>query len=263
VVALIKRNRFVMTGLLVIASCTNKPKIQPVNEINEPVFFRANHLAVEATLGRQVINSDIDSTYKSSLLFEPNLLFDVNVSEWSSYTVWPLLWNFLLTGDQYSDSASLRIRKFNIAAHLGLNGLGYSQREDIYFSGGLGVRTKILLSQKMFIRTDVFFQLNDIREISRGIGTNALNFGLQINQTNSILFSHSISIYRIEDGAYYLKNGIAYFNEDINNEFRIGHKMYLGKNHVLGPEIGYGFINSKAGKDDYYLIGFKYRYVSN
>jgi hypothetical protein len=39
---------------------------------------------------------------------EPVFLLDRKVGAWASYSLWPLFWNFLLTGEQYADSSNLK-----------------------------------------------------------------------------------------------------------------------------------------------------------
>ncbi|MDB5103169.1 MAG: hypothetical protein JWP91_858 [Fibrobacteres bacterium] len=252
--------RIYLISLLAIG-CTNMPRVNPTNEINQPVFFSGHYMSAGATFGVQSVNNELDSTYQIGPLIEPLLAISGNVNSWASYLFWPLFWNFLLTGEQYSTIGVLKTGKVNLAVFGGMNSIAYSQRDEWEFGVGTGIRAKILFSNTIYSEITTALQLSDFRRLERGYLSTHLTNGFQFSPKNSVALDWTSTLYKIEERRYFGAHGLAFYNQDVNNEIRARLTTYFTANHVLGPEIGYGFLNLRGGRDDYYLIGVTYRYV--
>jgi hypothetical protein len=252
--------RVVAMAFLVVG-CSNKPRVNPINEINDPVFFNDHYLSIGATVGVQGSNNEIDSIYHFGPMIEPWIAISGNVNSWASYQVWPLFWNFLLTGEQYSMGGALKTGKLHLAVFGGLNSIGYSQGDGWRFGAGTGIRAKILFSPIVFSEVTTALQLSDFRSTERGALSAELVSGIQFSPKNSLSLQLASTLYQTEDRRYFGSHGLAFYDNDVDSEIRIRFRTYITPNHVLGPEMGYGLLNLRGGQDDYYLAGITYRYV--
>lgn len=247
-------------GAALLAGCSSRPPMRPTNEINEPVFYRFDYLSGEALAGGE-FTQDPAGDFEPGVLFQPRVTFEKNVSPWAGFSLWPAYWNFLLTGDQYDAGGNPAIGKLNLTAHGGLNGLGYSSRDGLVLSGGLGLRGKYLLNEQLFLRANLLAELTDLAAPGNNLASLETGLGLQATAVHSLLLTHSLTVHKADPGRYHHRHGLKHFDGDLNNEVRLGHKAYLTPSHVVGPEIGYGFRNHEIGSAGYFLVGLKYRYV--
>lgn len=235
--------------------------MRPVNEINEPVFYRLDYLASEVLAGADFARDSSAGPRQRRLLFEPRVAFEKNLSPAVSLGLWPLYLNVLLTGDQYDAGGNPETGKLNVAAFGGLNGVGYSSRDGWALSAALGLRGKYLLDDRVFLRGNLLAELADLAAPGKFLGILEAGLGYQATPMHSLLVSHTLSYHKAGPGRYYLRHGLRHFDGDLGNEIRLGHKAYLTPSHVVGPEVGYGFRNHGVGGAGYFLVGIKYRYV--
>lgn len=257
--AWVERFWWILPGILI--GCSSRPPMRPVNEIKEPVFHRLDYLAAGILVGGEFTRDSSDDAHEPGLLSVPRMTFVKNVSPWASFSLWPLYWNLLLTGDQYGGGGNLEAGRLHMAAHGGLNALGYGSRDGWFLGAALGLRGKYLLDDRLFLRADLLAEFADLAAPGKFRGSLVSGLGCQVSPMHSVLVSHTLTVHNADQGRYFLRHGLRHFDGDLGNEIRLGHKAYLTPSHIVGPEIGYGFRNGAIGSEGYFLVGLKYRYV--
>lgn len=235
--------------------------MRPVNEINQPVFYRLDYVAAEALAGAAFSRDSEEAPREPGLWFEPRVTFEKNINPRAGFSFWPLYWNFLLTGDQYDAGGNPETGKLNLAAHGGLNGIGYSSRDGWLLGAALGLRGKYLHDDRFFLRGGLLAEVADLAAPGKSLLSLESGLGCQVTPVHSLLVSHALILHKADSGRYHFRHGLRFFDGDLGNEFRLGHKAYLTPSHIVGPEIGYGFRNGEMGGAGYFLVGLKYRYV--
>jgi hypothetical protein len=235
--------------------------MRPVNEIHEPVFYPLDYVAAEALAGGEFSRDSAAGAREPAFLFEPRVAFEKNVNPWAGFSFWPLYWNFLLTGDPNDAGGNPEEGKLNLAAHGGLDGIGYSTRDGWFLSAAVGLRGKYLLDEKTFLKGDLQAGIADLAAPEKFQGSLESGLGYQATPIHSLLATYALILHKADAGRYFLRHGVRHFDGDLGNELRLGHKAYLTPSHIVGAEIGYGFRNGDVGGAGYFLVGLKYRYV--
>ena len=228
--------------------------------MNEPVFFGGDHLTIGAGLGSVWADRDFGKKYEPSLYVSPAFFYEVNVTSWASYTVWPLYWKFLLTGNQYADSSSLRIGKINVAVSGGVSGIAYNQKDGLTTSFALGAELKYLFNQCLFNETSIQYDMYNTKKPAYALSNLSTSLGVQIDRSNSLTLAYDLVYYRIPENEFSNKYGLLFGDTEGGSELMISHSLYLTPKHRLGPEIGFGYRNLDFTGKNYFKAGFHYRY---
>lgn len=232
--------------------------------MHEPVFHKTPFASVGAGLGKswsKYALGDEPGFRLDGIYFDPIVMLEAPVSDWASYSLLPVLWNFLLTGEQYADSTSLKVGKANVAAHAGISGFSFSSREGWRFNGLLAVNGKILVSRNVFLTGSLgmdFYDLKMPRSTVNGLGLGA---GVQVTERNSIHLGYDIRHFNIPWNSESNYLGIRFREDDTRTEWTIRHAFYAGRNHVFGPELAFAYRNTDVEGNRAVKAGFRYRYA--
>jgi hypothetical protein len=261
-----------LTSLLLLFGCASKPKFISKNEANDPLFYPKNHATIGTSIGSvwadkavfyNFFGPPIKEGYKADLYFNPTFSYDVNISKWASYQVWPLYWKFLLTGEQFEDSLHLKVNKVHVVIEGGPNGIAYSARDGLTTSIALAGRLKYLFNKNLFSETILHYSMYNTKEPKYSIVTLFSEIGSQISAHNSISLSYSSAYYNIPRFTGNSVYGIVFEKDESLNEVMLKHSFYLFKKNIFGPEVSFGFKNYALEKDNYFKVGVHYSYVFN
>ena len=245
------------------AGCSSTPRVRPINSINEPVFHAGNYASMGLAMGKGLSNgADYSWMRDRSFIYSrKTLAWNYNSTKWASFSVIPIYWSFLLTGEQYADSLHLIPRKLHATLHGGVNGFSYSQRSEWAFPADLGLGAKYLFNQRSYLTADAAYNLFHILDSRQDYVLLRLACGYQATSANALELSYQYAYFRMGDHSSSTKNLVVHRNGDSNTELFLNHYYSIGGRHVLGPEIGWGSKNLRIGSDTYYMAGLTYRYV--
>jgi hypothetical protein len=170
--------------------------MRPVNEIHEPVFYPLDYVAAEALAGGEFSRDSAAGPREPAFLFEPRVAFEKNVNPWAGFSFWPLYWNFLLTGDPNDAGGNPEEGKLNLAAHGGLDGIGYSTRDGWFLSAAVGLRGKYLLDEKTFLKGDLQAGIADLAAPEKFQGSLESGLGYQATPIHSLLATYALILHK-------------------------------------------------------------------
>lgn len=244
--------------MLHLAGCSSRPKLLPRNEINEPVFHTTHFSGLGIALGPTWVREPGSDGYRNGVYAEPGYYYERNVNRWASFVLWPGFWNLLLSGEQYADSGSLKVRKLHLSVHGGVSGLSYSQRDGWQATGLAQLTGKFLIDRSWFIQSVAGRQSYDLSDIAYGIDFFTADLGWQVSAGNSLHFAYGLSHYDIPDASVGNVGGIEYHDGDIQTRMALRHSFYAGPKHVFGPEAHVSYRNS--GFIDGHALGIVVHY---
>jgi hypothetical protein len=254
--------KYGMTAVL-LAGCAPGPVLMPKNEINEPLFHTTVFTALEAGLGPVLSRVPYSGKYQPGVYFTPGVTFDRPVSAWAGYSLLPVFWNLLLTGEQYADASTLRTGKPAIALHGGINGLAYSQRSGWQTSAALSLDMKMVWNRLLFTDMDMGTGFPDLGAWENSMHHWAVGMGAQFTERNSLKLSYKYTLFLVEPGAEYRDREILFSDRDDQSGWFLRHSFYAGRRHVLGPEAGFLFKNADFRTEHALWYGFHYAYRFN
>jgi hypothetical protein len=242
--------------------CSSTPRIRPINSINEPVFHAAGYATVGAGMGNSwtVVDESKESS-QPSLFVDPIIGWECNANTWASYSIIPVHWVFLLTGEQYADTLRLLPRKLHASIHAGINGFYYSQRDGWTFPADIGIGAKYLINPAHYLESDAGFDFFHFSEWSRNLSHFQIAYGYQATPRNALEISYRQTYFMLNENDGVSSKLLEYLNDDSNTELFLNHYYSFKGRHIVGPEIGWGTKNLQFGTDYYFLAGLTYRYV--
>jgi hypothetical protein len=252
-----------------LVACTNRPRLKPVNQINEPVF----HVKPYATLGiggGQIYKQGGVSGFyygmptperSEAVYVEPVVNWFFPVTKWAGFYLIPTYWNFLLTGDQYRDAELnfLQTRKLHVAVNGGLSGLSYSGRGGWTTQFGSAVLAKYLFDNRIFSEAD--YQATVYNKFTAIIQNWNVGLGYQWHPKVSVFANYGGTFFRLQENTYTSQNPFDYFDRDIRSEFTLTTPWYLNSKHILTPEFAYGMRNGGGSDGTLFKMGAHYRFV--
>jgi hypothetical protein len=249
-----------------LMACANGKRLQPPNQINEPVFYSRPYAALGLGLGEQLnFQRDFTQRYatpKKQLLVEPVLTWFYPLNAWAGFYLLPTYWTFLLTGEQYDTTAgfeSLRTGKLHLALSGGLSGLAYSGRE------GWEAQFQVLLQGKYRFSERVFSQADYSRLIFGNFetaldGWNA-GLGYQWLPALSVFVNYQGAVLTLSEYQVATLNGMEFQDNDLLSVVSVTTPWYVTPKHVVTPEIAYGHRNSSGREGSLIRAGLQYRFV--
>lgn len=253
---------------MLLAGCTSAPNLLPNNEINEPLFHKTHYLSLGAGQGRTWTRFDERLTWfgepisgNDGIYVDPRLMHEAKTSEWSSFTLTPAFWNFLLTGEQFSEAGSLITRKLALTLHGGVSGFFYSQADGLYFTGLLALQGKFLLSETVFLHSIMEVETPDLRKMGTTINSFSLGVGKQITERNSLRLDYGILHFNIPRYSSANHLGLLFEDNDSQTHWTLRHSFYAGRKHVFGPEATYLYKNLGVTRNRAIKLGLHYRFV--
>lgn len=246
---------------LLVAGCASSPKLLPKNEINKPVFHQTDFIALGAASGPSWARREGSGTFRDSIYFIPNFNYEIKVNDWASYTLLPVLWNLRMTGEQYSDSAHLKLRKLHVAFHGGISGLAFSSRDGWVSSGLIALESKYLIDRKWFLGALLLGEMDDLGDWGRRTNRLSIGIGAQVSDRNSLKMAYSLSRFELPRYRAFNIGGYYHFDGDTRTELDLRHTYYAWRKHVLGSEIGFDYRNYSVSKTGQFSIGVHYAYM--
>jgi hypothetical protein len=257
-----------LPAAFLFACAPGAPKIIPQNEINEPVFHKTPYGGLGASQGK--VWSSFDERRLLSghavrdmegIYFSPRFYLDYNVNAWAGYTLLPVFWNFLLTGEQYSDSTHLALRKLNVALHAGVSGLAYSQASGWVMSGLVDFEGKYLVDGRTFLQSGIGREIYDLDDITHAINRFSAGIGEQVSERNSVILAYDIFYYDIPKRSGTNYQGIGFAAKDTRTEVTLRHTWFAGHRNSVGPEIAYFYKNLDFIRNHGVKLGLHYDYI--
>ena len=248
--------------LSLFPGCSSAPHLRPPNEINRPVFYSGRYTDFGLTAGMLDVElEDRETRPWSEVYASPRWNHFVPVNDWSGYNVIPTLWSFLITGSQFSDSLHLQSGKLHLAAHAGLSGFYYSQRDGWRFPFTAMVSGKYLFSDRLFSDGDFGFQFDDLDFAGGRALQSLLRFGWQWNGSASLSLGYGNTKYFPDPNHYFASYSIPFREGDERNEFLFRLDGYVHRRHVFSPEFGIGYRNLEFGGTRYLKAGLGYYFM--
>lgn len=243
-----------------LAGCASAPMTLSRNEINEPVFHETHYATLGVSAGPVAGLSRDSGGYRRDFYFLPRFLYEYNVSPWASFTLWPVFWNFLLTGNQFAENSDLRIGKPLIALHGGISGFAYSQREGFLFPGLAVLSGKYRFNESWFADCTGEIQLRDARSAANSTYGFSMGLGDQVGAKNSLNLGYAIEYFRSEPGLTYSDHHLEFRDGNAQTKLSLSHSYYPSPHHVLGPELIFSFKDSDFRNENYVALGLHYDY---
>lgn len=261
----VKKEYFV---LLIFFGCSSAPKILPKNEINEPIFHKTNFAALGTSLGkswswfdpRWNFLSNQRYTHQDDIYVNPAIEYDRNENAWATYTLLPVFWNLLWTGEQYADSSNLKIKKLDLAFHGGISGLSYSQASGWVTSGLLAISGKYLFNNHLFATSILGVDAGDLDRIENTVDEAELQFGWQTTERNSISLDYHIWHFNYPRFDMIQDQGIYYRDADSRSQWMLRDLFYFKRKNVFGPEAMFIYKNYDVLRNHCIELGFHYEY---
>lgn len=244
-----------------MAGCATAPKLLPRNEINDPVFHKTDFIALGAVGGNSWTRREGGDAFRDDIYLVPDLAFETHVNSWASYGLLPVFWNLLLTGEQYSDGAHLKIRKLNIAFHGGITGVAYSSRSGWETGALLALDGKYLITRNWFLGAELKAEWEDLAEWDSRIDRISIGVGAQVTERNSLKLTYALNRFDLPWDEAYNYRGIFHLDGDTRTKVELRHTYYAWRNHVLGPELGFAYRNTSVSKTLQIAVGAHYAYM--
>lgn len=244
-----------------VVGCASVPKTLPKNEINEPVFHQTDFNSLGVAVGPTWTQREGGDTYRKGIYVLPNFIFNYKVSDWASYSLLPVFWNFRLSGEQYSDSAHLKVRKLHIALHGGISGIGYSSRDGWVSSGLVSLEGKYLINRNWFVGTTLKSGWDDLEAWDTRVDRLTLGAGTQISDRNSLKLSYSLNRFELPRNTAYNYGEIYHLDGDTRTEVGLRHTYYAWRKHVLGSDLGFAYRNYSPSKTMQLSAGVHYAFM--
>lgn len=243
-----------------LAGCSSGPVLMPKNEINEPIFHTTDFTSLQAGLGAYRSRVPDSSRYRPGMYFAPGLTFDRPVSDWASYSLLPVFWNLLLTGEQYDDESTLRIGKPAIALHGGITGLAFSSRSGWQTSAAFAMNMKMVWSRLLFSDMESGARIPDLANVENSMVYWAIGTGAQVSERNSLKLAYNYTLFLLEPYRAFRIHEIDYAHRDDQSGWSLRHSFYAGRRHVLGTEAGFMFKNADFRTEHALWYGIHYAY---
>ena len=246
--------------IALLTGCSSGLVLMPKNEINEPIFHTTDFTSLQARVGAVRSRVPDSSRYRPGIYFAPGLTFDRPVSDWASYSLLPVFWNLLLTGEQYSDESTLRIGQPAIALHGGIEGIAYSSRAGWQTSAALSLDMKMVWNRLLFSDMELRAEIPDLATVENSLYHWSIGTGGQISERNSLKLEYKYTLFLLEPYAAYRHYEIAFRHRDDGSGWSLRHSYYAGRRHVLGTEAGFLFKNDDFRTEHAFWYGIHYAY---
>ena len=246
--------------MALLTGCGSGPVLMPKNEINEPIFHTTDFTGLQAGTGAIRSRVPDSSRYRPAIYFAPALVFDRPVSAWASYSLLPVYWNLLLTGEQYADGSTLRTGKPALALHGGVSGISYSQRSGWQTTAALSLDMKMVWNRFLFTDMGLGALVPDVATVENSMYHWAVGMGGQISERNSLKLEYGYTLFLLEPFTAYRDHEILFGHRDDRSNWSLRHSFYAGRRHVMGPEGGFLFKNSDFRTEHAWWYGIHYAY---
>lgn len=262
-----------------LAACSTAPKILPRNELNEPVMHQTHYTAIGFGAMPELLHTDLQYSdpqagyYQESGSFGfefhalPRLAYERSVAPWASFSILPVYWNLLLTGDQYAASASLKTGKLHAAFHGGPTGIHHVEGEGWRLTGEVELSGKYLASQRWYYAPTAGVAWSNHTEIGEQQRYAQVVAGWQLREEHSFSFGGRFTAFAAPSGEISLSRA-RLGTEELNVEdgdywtsLWVGNTNYLGPRHVFGTELGFTWREGDNEATQGYRIGAWYRFV--
>lgn len=259
-----------------LAACSSTPKILPRNERNDPVFHQTDFTYIGVAGGPTWTRHDEALRYSSgpdlhdtvggsefvpAIYFNPRYSYTRMVGRAASYTLVPVYWNLLVTGDQYADSVNLAANRLHFSLHGGINGLSYSQRDGWVWSAEAALAGKCLLGSRGFLSAGASLHWDDLSNASLRRYRASLLAGRQLTGRGSLHAEYELTYYDLPEWTWANFRGIEFLGEDVQSDVNLRYTFYATPKHVFGPEAGVVF-RDRGTADNFSLsLGAHYRFV--
>lgn len=246
--------------IAMLTGCASGPVLMPKNEINEPIFHTTDFTGLKAGLGPVFSRVPDSSRYQDGPYVDPGVTFVRPVSHWASYSLVPVFWNLLLTGEQYADPSTLRIGKPAAALHGGISGIAYSSRSGWQVSASLSGDMKMVWNRMLFSDMALGAQVPDLGTWEYSIYHWSIGMGGQLSDRNSLKLAYKYTLFLMEPFTGYWDRQILFSHRDDQSSWSLRHSFYAGRRHVLGPEAGFMFKNADFRTEHALWYGIHYAY---
>lgn len=246
-------------ALLLLSGCAFRSVSPAQNEANRPLFYTSHHLELGAQISALHGGEIKDSPLHGESF--PLMRMSVNVNRWSSYNFLPVNWNFLLTGEQHQDSASLKVRKLHTVLTGGLTGIQYSSIDGLELPADLHLRGKYLFTPKAFTTADLGISTDGLVDGYGSTLEGAVSLGYQAWDPTSLSLDLELDREQIRSGWWKDRDDIVYRDGDVSLYTGVRVKAYPTPRHILELSGGYRTKNPASTAVGQPVATASYRYA--
>lgn len=243
---------------ILLSSCSIGQNMRPKNSISEPLFYDSSYAAIGIALNKwESSDSKIDS---SSFEFSPIWSLQIPINHWCSYNGIPVNFNFLLSGQQYTD-AKLIQGKAHIVMSGGIEGFSYQTNEGVSLPGSLRLNGKIITSDKVFMFGSAGSYFYDVTRLDALTLNEVLGLGIQATHQLAITASQEHELFSLRKHYVAKRYGVRYVTGETSSSANLACVFYITQHHKIGATARLLIKNLEPGLDDAYAGKFDYVYI--